>query len=87
MLKVGIVKKITRVELMISFLFKYFCNEGCYLEERRGEKESNIIHTIARRNGKWVGHVLRRNCLLKHVTEGKIERRIEVTGRRIRRRK
>jgi hypothetical protein len=29
--------------------------------------------------------VLRRNCLLKDVIEGKIERRIEVTGRRGRR--
>jgi hypothetical protein len=31
-------------------------------------------------------HSLRRNCLLKHVIGGKIERRIEVTGRRGRRR-
>jgi hypothetical protein len=30
---------------------------------------------------------LRRNCPLKHVIEGKIEGRIEVTGRRGRRRK
>jgi len=30
---------------------------------------------------------LRKNCLLKHVTEGKIEERLEVTGRRERRRK
>jgi hypothetical protein len=29
---------------------------------------------------------LRRNCLLKHVIEGKIEERIEVTERRGRRR-
>ena len=34
-----------------------------------------------RRNANWIGHVLRRNCLLKHVIEGKIEGRIEVTGR------
>jgi hypothetical protein len=33
------------------------------------------------------GHTLLRNCLLKHVIEGKIEERIEVTGRRGRRRK
>jgi hypothetical protein len=32
-------------------------------------------------------HILRRNCLLKHVIEGKIEGRIDVTGRRERRRK
>jgi hypothetical protein len=30
---------------------------------------------------------LRRNCFLKHVIEGKTEGRIEVTGRRGRRRK
>jgi hypothetical protein len=30
---------------------------------------------------------LRKNCLLSHVTEGKIEERLEVTGRRERRRK
>ena len=30
---------------------------------------------------------MRRNCLLKHVIEGKIEGSIEVTGRRGRRRK
>jgi len=29
----------------------------------------------------WIGHILRRNCLLKRVIEGKIKRRIEVTGR------
>jgi hypothetical protein len=43
--------------------------------------------TIKRKKANWVGHVLRRNCLLKHVIEGKIEGRIEVTGRRGRRRK
>jgi hypothetical protein len=32
-----------------------------------------------------MGHTLRRNCLLKHVIEGKLEGRIEVTGRRGRR--
>jgi hypothetical protein len=34
-----------------------------------------------------MGHILRRNCLLKEVTEGKIKWRIEVTRRRGRRRK
>jgi hypothetical protein len=33
----------------------------------------------------WIGHVLGRNCLLKHVIEGKIEGWTEVTGRRGRR--
>jgi len=29
----------------------------------------------------WTGHILHRNCLLKSVVEGKIEGRIEMTGR------
>ena len=35
----------------------------------------------------WIGHILRRNCLLQRVIEGKIKRGIEVTGRRGRRRR
>ena len=35
----------------------------------------------------WIGHILRRNCLLKQVIEGKRKGRIEVTGRRARGRK
>jgi len=42
----------------------------------------NIIPTIKRRKGDWIGHILHRSCLLKQVIEGKIERRVEVTGRR-----
>jgi hypothetical protein len=34
----------------------------------------------------WIGHILRRNCLLKRVIEGKIDGRICVKGRRQRRR-
>jgi hypothetical protein len=48
-------------------------------------KERNIVHTIKRRKANWIGHILRRNCLLKQVIEGKLERRIEMTGRRGRR--
>jgi len=28
---------------------------------------------LKRRKGSWVGHMLRRNCLLKHVIEGEME--------------
>jgi hypothetical protein len=54
---------------------------------RRVEEVRNILQTTKRRKTKWIGHVLRRNCLLKHVIEGKAERRIEVAGRQERRRK
>jgi hypothetical protein len=47
----------------------------------RVKEERNILHTVKRRKATWIGHVLRRDCLLKHVIEGKIERRTEVTGR------
>jgi hypothetical protein len=46
------------------------------------KEERNIVHTIKRRKANWIGHILRRNCLLKHVIEGKLEGRIEMTGRR-----
>jgi hypothetical protein len=35
----------------------------------------------------WTVDILRGNCLLKHVIEGKIKGRTEVTGRRARRSK
>ena len=34
---------------------------------RRVKEERNIIHTIKIRKADWVGHVLRRNGLLKDV--------------------
>jgi hypothetical protein len=53
----------------------------------RVKEERNIVHTIKRRKANGIGHILRGNCLLKHVIEGTLEGRIEVTGRRGRRRK
>jgi hypothetical protein len=35
----------------------------------------------------WIGHILRRNCLVKQDIEGKIKAEMEVTRRRGRRRK
>jgi hypothetical protein len=46
------------------------------------KEERNILHTIKRRKANWIGHILRRNCLLKHVIEEKLEGRMEMTGRR-----
>ena len=47
----------------------------------------NILHEIRKRKAKWIGHILRRNCLLQEVIEGKIKGQIEVTRRQGRRRK
>jgi len=53
----------------------------------RVNEQRNILHEIRKRKANWIGHILRRNCLLQWVIEGKIKRGIEVTGRRGRRRK
>jgi hypothetical protein len=51
----------------------------------RVKQEWSTLHTIQNRKANWIGHILLRNCLLKQVIEGKIEVRIEGTGRRGRR--
>ena len=50
-------------------------------------EQRNILHEIRKRKANWIGHILRRNCLLKQVIQGKIKGQIEVTRRRGRRRK
>ena len=53
----------------------------------RVNEQRNILHEIRKRKANWIGHILRRNCLLQQVIEGKIKEEIEVTRRRGRRRK
>jgi hypothetical protein len=53
----------------------------------RISEQRNILHEIRKWKANWIGHILRRNCLLKQVIEGKVKGRIEVTSRRGRRRK
>ena len=53
----------------------------------RVKEQRNILHEISKRKANWIGHILRRNCLLQQVIEGKIKGEIEVTGRRRRRRR
>jgi hypothetical protein len=45
------------------------------------------VSEIRKRKANWIGYILRRNCLLKQIIEGKIKGEIEVTRRRGRRRK
>ena len=49
----------------------------------RVKEEIKTAHKIKRRKAKCIGHTSRRNCLLKHV----IEVKIQGTGRRGRRHK
>ena len=39
----------------------------------RVKEQRNILHEIRKRKANWIGHILRRNCLLKQVIEGKIK--------------
>jgi hypothetical protein len=45
-------------------------------------EERNTLHTIKRRNANCIGHILFRNCLLKHVIERKIDERIRSDGKK-----
>jgi hypothetical protein len=53
----------------------------------RVKEQRNILHEIRKRKADWIGHILRRNCPLQQVIEGKVKGGMEVTGRRGRRRK
>jgi hypothetical protein len=39
---------------------------------RRQKEERNILHTTRRRKANGTGYILRRNCLLSHIIDGKI---------------
>ena len=53
----------------------------------RVNEQRNILHEIRKRKANWIGRILRRNCFLKQVIEGKIKGESEVTRTRGRRRK
>jgi hypothetical protein len=53
----------------------------------RVKEQRNILQEIRKWKANWIGHILRRNCLLQWVTEGKIQGGTEVTGRQGRHRK
>ena len=45
------------------------------------KEERNILQTIERKKANWIGHILRRNCLLKHVIKLMIAGRTELMVR------
>jgi hypothetical protein len=38
----------------------------------RVKEQRNILHEISKRKANWIGAVLRGNCLLQQVIEGKV---------------
>jgi len=53
-------------------------NEECL----RRVKEKNILQKVNGRSGKWIGHILRRNCPLIDVTELNVEGRSDRQARK-----
>jgi hypothetical protein len=53
----------------------------------RVKEQRNILNEISKRKADWIGHILRRNCFLQQVIQGKIKGDIELTGRRGRKRR
>jgi len=50
-------------------------NEGVLLTVN---EQRNNLHEIGKQKSNWIGHILRRNCLLQQVIEEKVEGQIEV---------
>ena len=46
----------------------------------RVKEERNVVHTVKRREVNLIGHILCRNCLLRHGIERNKEVNMEVTG-------
>ena len=68
---------VIRILFPSSFhLNTYVRNEDVLL---RVNEQRNILHEIRKRKANWIGYILRRNCLLKQVIEGKIKGEMEVT--------
>ena len=39
----------------------------------RVKEQRNILHEISKRKANWIGHSLRKNCLLLWIIEGNIK--------------
>jgi hypothetical protein len=49
---------------------------------QRVKEERKILQKTKGKNANWIGHVLSKNCLLRHVIEGKVEGGIDLMERR-----
>jgi len=52
------------------------------MKYKKSQVKRNVLQTIKRRKANWIGHILHKTCLLRHVFEGQIEGRSVVTARR-----
>ena len=79
------------VLIRIIYLFTYLFNYFFFISNMSLPYCKNTSfccnEICGKRKANWIGHILRRNCLLKQVIEGKIKGEMEVARRRGRRRK
>jgi len=52
------------------------------LRQHPAKGERNILYRVKGREVNWIGHILRKDCLLKHIIEGIQEGRTKVTEKR-----
>jgi hypothetical protein len=80
-----------------SFCFILYYTYSCWASKKKYLKVSlitcwciqgpKVLRKCINVHANWIGHILRRNCRLKQVIEGKIKGRIAVIWRRGRRRR
>ena len=46
-------------------------------ELQTAKEERNILQTVKRGKANWIGDILRRNSVIKHFIDGKLEGRVE----------
>ena len=51
------------------------------------KEEGNILHAVKIVKANWIGYNLRRNCLLRHIIDGKIEETIQIMEKKRRKAK
>jgi hypothetical protein len=67
-----IMREILRSVIISSSITLYYVRSKEVLREVKEDKD--ILRTVKRRKADWIGYILRRNCFLKHVIEGKMDR-------------
>jgi hypothetical protein len=53
----------------------------------RVKEQRNILHEISKRRANWIGHIFRRNCLLKWVIEKKNAKMSDISDGKARKKK
>jgi len=65
-------------ERLVPEIFSVLAERGFYTDRcheviLRVTVQRNILHEISKRKANWIGHILRRNCLLQQDIEGEIK--------------